>query len=467
MPEKPKSAASGVRVRMYRQGLGDCFLLRFPRANGKPFHLVIDSGVIKGTADPSVRMREVAQDIFDETNGKIDALVVTHEHWDHVSGFTEARDVWEQMNIAEVWLAWTENPKNPLAKKLRQDREDKKEGIKNKIAALAGSSALRLNMERAARVDSLLGFMGLGLNAAEEGQGGTKAALDFIAGRGQKRKYFEPGTSFIPAGVTGLRIFVLGPPEDEKKIKKSDPSSAHPEVYSDPGHAFAFSGTAEVADENSDRPFGQDQGRVVSGKADYEKLYQEFFPVLAKDGTDPAWRRLGLDGIADLERLALALDGDTNNTSLTLAFELPDGRVLLFPADAQVGNWLSWQDYAWKVKSKSIRADDLLARTVLYKVGHHGSHNATLKDDGLEKMTHRDLIALVPVNKAMAAKKRWKMPFPPLYKRLKEKARGRVVLADASEPLPQTAQLGALAGTERKQFQQTVSATDLYIDVTL
>jgi hypothetical protein len=47
---------------------------------------------------------------------------------------------------------------------------------------------------------------------------------------------------------------------------------------------------------------------------------------------------LGLAG-----RLALQLDSDTNNTSLVLAFELgKSGRVLLFPGDAQVGNWLSW-----------------------------------------------------------------------------------------------------------------------------
>ena len=467
MPKKPKTAASGIRVRMYRQGLGDCFLLRFPRANGKPFHLVIDSGVIKGTSDPAIRMREVAEDIKRETGGKIDALIVTHEHWDHVSGFTEAREVWEQMQIAEVWLAWTENPKNTLAKKLRQDRADKKEAIKNKIAAFAGSSALRLDAERGARIDSLLGFMGLGLNAAEEGQGGTKAALDFIAGHGKKRSYYEPGTSFVPAGVAGLRIFVLGPPEDEKKIKKSDPSSAHPEVYSDPGHAFAFSGLVEGGDGDSDRPFGEGQDDAVTDKAGYDKMFQKFFPNLAEAGPDPAWRRLGLDGMGDLERLALALDGDTNNTSLALAFELGDGRVLLFPADAQVGNWLSWQDYTWKVRSKSVRADDLLARTVLYKVGHHGSHNATLKDDGLEKMTHRDLLALVPVNKAMARKKKWKMPFAPLYQRLKERTRGRVVLADATEPLPAAEQLAALTGTERKQFQKTVTASDLFIDVVL
>ena len=42
----------------------------------------------------------------------------------------------------------------------------------------------------------------------------------------------------------------------------------------------------------------------------------------------------------------------TNNTSLVLAIErIADGKVLLFPADAQEGNWLSWHDVAieWNV----------------------------------------------------------------------------------------------------------------------
>lgn len=462
----PTNTTTGrVRVRMYRQGLGDCFLLRFPRANGQPFHLVIDSGVIMGTSEPGIRMSEVAEDIKRETGGKIDALVVTHEHWDHVSGFKQAREVWRQMDIAEVWLAWTEDPKHPLAKKLRQERAAKLTSIKNKIAALAGGAAFRLDAERGGRIDSLLGFLGLSLATTDDDQGGTKEALDYIAERGKKRTYYKPGTSFEIPDVAGLRVFVLGPPENEKKIKKSDPSSAHPEVYSDPGHAFAFAGQGGSVEVDEDRPFAGGQGVPMNNTTDYDRAFNQFFPTLRAH--NPAWRRLGTDGLGEIERLALALDGDTNNTSLALAFELADGRVLLFPADAQVGNWLSWQDYTWKVKSKSIRADDLLARTVLYKVGHHGSHNATLKDDGLEKMTHRDLLALVPVNKAMAVKKRWKMPFPPLYERLKEKTRGRVVLADASERLPKAPQLPALTGTERKQFKQTVTATDLFIDVVL
>jgi hypothetical protein len=77
--------------------------------------------------------------------------------------------------------------------------------------------------------------------------------------------------------------------------------------------------------------------------------------------------------------LALALDSATNNTSLVLAIELVDSeKVLLFPADAQVGNWLSWETLRFEGE-KPVIGPDLLARTAFYKVGHHGSHNATLK----------------------------------------------------------------------------------------
>jgi hypothetical protein len=104
---------------------------------------------------------------------------------------------------------------------------------------------------------------------------------------------------------------------------------------------------------------------------------------------------------------------------------------------------------------------------VLYKVGHHGSHNATLKENGLEKMSNRDLVAFVPVNKAMATKKHWKMPFPPLHKRLLEKTRGRVVLADAAEPLPKPESLTGLTPAERNAFTRKVTASELFIDITL
>src|SRR5215213_8238781 len=111
------NTASGVRVRMYRQGLGDCFLISFPREGAGRFHLMIDFGVLLGTSGAEERMKKVARSIALETGGsadgntkgRVDVLVATHEHWDHVSGFVQARDeINGLIEVGEVWLAWTE-----------------------------------------------------------------------------------------------------------------------------------------------------------------------------------------------------------------------------------------------------------------------------------------------------------------------------------------------------------------------
>src|SRR5262245_36693740 len=93
---KPKPMAPpprGVKVRMYRTGLGDCFLLAFPRKSAgkaprdKVFYLLIDCGVYFGTQEPdnATRIGRIVGDIRDATGGRLDLLVITHEHWDHVS----------------------------------------------------------------------------------------------------------------------------------------------------------------------------------------------------------------------------------------------------------------------------------------------------------------------------------------------------------------------------------------------
>jgi beta-lactamase superfamily II metal-dependent hydrolase len=52
---------------------------------------------------------------------------------------------------------------------------------------------------------------------------------------------------------------------------------------------------------------------------------------------------------------------------------------MLFVGDAQAGNWRSWSEDRFDDDGTEVTVDDLLGRTVLYKVGHHGSHNASPK----------------------------------------------------------------------------------------
>jgi beta-lactamase superfamily II metal-dependent hydrolase len=69
--------------------------------------------------------------------------------------------------------------------------------------------------------------------------------------------------------------------------------------------------------------------------------------------------------------LAAALDKAVNGTSLMLTLNIA-GEWLLFPGDAQWGTWQAALDNPqWK---------QLLTKTTFYKIGHHGSHNATPVD---------------------------------------------------------------------------------------
>src|SRR5215471_7577850 len=71
-----------VRVRMYRQGLGDCFLVTFD-FEGEEKHMLIDCGSL-GATTTGVKLSDVLEDIGKTTGKHIHLLLATHEHWDHV-----------------------------------------------------------------------------------------------------------------------------------------------------------------------------------------------------------------------------------------------------------------------------------------------------------------------------------------------------------------------------------------------
>ena len=136
---------------------------------------------------------------------------------------------------------------------------------------------------------------------------------------------------------------------------------------------------------------------------------------------------------------------------------MDSGHVALFAADAQVGNWLSWQGLEWEAGGKTVTGPDLLRRTVYYKVGHHGSENATLSAKGLELMESPDLSAFIPTNADDALNVGWgRMPFDKILDRLKEKTSGRVVRADdpwvakAGIPEPHSLVSGSIVSLSHK-----------------
>jgi hypothetical protein len=454
-----------VRVRMYRHGLGDCFLLTFPRAGRDPFQVLIDCGALSRSAAQMQALAanvEVATKRADGTS-RLDLLVATHEHRDHLSGFNQARDVFERIEIGAVWMGWTEKPGDPQAEALA--------GRRNAAAARL-RAALASPRGVAAAVGGALGDLaGLAAfhaddDAGEPGRRTIADALEYVRHRGAKAgaiEYLEPGEPPRRLdGVEGVRVFALGPPRDPALLLDSSVTKRRLEegtIY----HLAATPSTVLAA---------VDQGLGVAGGPDGDgERYRPFarqheiardddwfdgiapFVAAIYDRPDQAWRRIDDDWIASYEPLALKLDEDTNNTSLVLAFELEGtGDVLLFVGDAQVGNWLSWEKVSFAVpeSERPLPALDLVRRTVFYKVGHHASHNATLKKEGLERMESDRLVAFVPLDVATAkkqGKKGWDMPAAPLEAALRRKTAGRLVISDVEREVPAEALAAGVEAT--------------------
>lgn len=471
-----KRTGPRLRIRMYTHGLGDCLLLRFAKSDGTLFNVLIDCGIITVATGAAATMKSVVEDISTACGGRLDVVVMTHEHWDHASGFSEqqAQQLFEQIDIGEVWYGWTEDPQNELGKRLRKERADKVQALSMATLALERSPGLAAQ-ERSKSLASMLGFFGIERASTDLAAGKpiqrTRSAFDYLMKRrGVKTRYLYPDKAPMPLrGVEQARVFVLGPPQDESLIKKSTPGTKGREVYelaseaglaTSLGAAFGRMAVGEDPDSSCDDcPFdsGFKQG---SGKT--LRMSREMEGLMAATWNKPGeeWRRIEEDWTQAAETLALNLDTHTNNTCVVLAFEFEDtGEVFLFPADAQVGNWLSWQDLKWRFKSPTgsgeVTGPELLSRTVFYKVGHHGSHNATLRTLGLEQMTSEDLVAFIPVFKEQARKNRWmNMPFDPLVNRLKEKTGGRLLQSDGK--IPTERELSGLSSSARQRFLSSI-----------
>jgi hypothetical protein len=464
---RPKSETGrGVVVRMYRQGLGDCFLLTFPPGSGtKPVHVLIDCGVLMKTDREAEKMRAVVQNIQKETGGMVDLLIVTHEHWDHVAGFSHAEDVFKQGKITfgRVWLSWAENPSDPLARTIYDDLAKKKETVKAALGLVADNGLLerlqaapddasaRRMADDIATARATVAFLGMAdpgpaLARAKKsrppgGSGMTLGAtMDWLRSLVKPGDFCTPGERRALPGNAGVKVYVLGPPRDESLIKKTDATG-------EAGYAFQADRVSllEALDQLGSGGDGPVAGpfdpryHIPPEQAAGLPFFSEFygFPDVAASDNGEAWRRIDDEWlVSGVSELALQIDTRTNNSSFAVAFELPDGRSLIFPGDAQFGNWLSWDSLTFKDeagKELPTTTKQLLNRAVLYKVGHHGSHNAT-RPASLHEMTSRALVAMIPTDEQFALQQNpkgsWRMPAKALNDDLLAFTAQRILRAD-------------------------------------
>lgn len=443
-PRKAAPVASAgaprVRVRMYRQGLGDCFLLTFG-VGGVEKHVLIDFGTL-GAKTTQVKMPDVIKSIKETTGGKLAVLVATHAHQDHVSGFLSQRETLKDFKIDNVWMPWTEDPRDDLAEELGNRAaamrdavakalampQARSAGLSEKIEGMAGFESLSMDEETRVQFDDAGVALGEGLAMGDS----IARALDVVRNfPGAKTTYHSPGPPAVElTEIPGFVFYILGPPRDADKLENMD-DNASDELYGLMSAVGAHGGAELDATLDDEAPFDA-RFCYPPHQAD------QFFPEYGRAGE--AYRRIDDQWFRSVAELAAKLDDFRNNTSLAIAVErTADGKVLLFPADAQEGNWLSWHDapMAWKAAGggAAVTAADLLKRTVFYKVGHHSSHNATAKGKGLEIMRkNNELTAFIPVDRAIALKRSpqgsWRMPAFELYRELLEACDGRVVRAD-------------------------------------
>jgi hypothetical protein len=473
--KKPSPPSTGANqpvatVRMFCQGLGDCFLITLPQGGARPYSILIDCGVAMGTGNADVIMPGVVRKIAALTGGIVDLLVITHEHWDHVSGFIQAAAEMtrDKIQFKHLWYAWTENPKDELARKLKAEHGKAKLAVARACQMAAHLKLDSASVKHLNALEGVLAFYGPGAAlGADKGKGTLADAMATprsLVGADRDESaldYLMPGQRLALPGASsglaaGVKAYVLGPPHVEEKVERINPSKSDPETYEKQAHAAPAMGvswawmaaamsadgnvaglsrdSAEAANQRLSQPFDMAQCIELDHAAQYSFFEKHYFAA----GMENDGRRIDGDWLwSGAQKLALHLENLTNNTSLVLAFELPQSKkVLLFAGDAQVGNWLSWHDQDYPADGgQKVTASQLLANTVLYKVGHHGSHNATLRAKGVELMTHSGLVAMLPVEQEAVTRLRYgEMPLVSLVKELGRRTEGRVLRLDEEWP---------------------------------
>ena len=379
MTSKPANDPVKVTVRMYNVGFGDCFLVTFHYAPPlKDQHILIDFGSVSG----SVNMKQIALEIRDACGGKLYAVVATHRHRDHIGGFSDVGGADSPGAIIasckpEVVLQpWTENPD---------------------AGADATSAPLLRNSQPAnplhlffASMNAMQAYAQAVVDAAPLWRGAGKApiAIEKLAANNTSnpeavrnlRQMGKQPPRFLQYGsssgleddklLPGVKVKVLGPPAlTRQNLKKYAKQSGEYWL------ASKFWGL-------------QQRAAATAG-------HSGLFPREARYGKGPKplytrWFIQHAESALKKNALAIVtiLDKFLNNTSLILLFEV-NGKKFLFPGDAQLENW------QWALSQEGIQ--DLLKDVDVYKVGHHGSRNATPKElwNRFEKRRDRALTTMM------------------------------------------------------------------------
>lgn len=475
MTDALENPITAVKIQMYKMGTGDCFVLKFMQGEQTTFKMLIDCGVWQGKQE---HIQPFIEKLKEEIDNHLDALVVTHEHKDHVYGFEAAEELFTQdFKVDRIWMGWPENEDDEKVAAWRQEY-----GKRRKALALA---AEKMN-NRLATEDFQAQFAGtrhaktlLGLRQQFSVVLNDFAELHGVAGefvgslKGMavvKEKlaqsnisYFKPGDVIQNLdGLKGVRIYVLGPPELWEEVKQETGQGEQAYPHNKELEESDLLLQALSVAQNGDASLSATPSIFDETYETTEQAYSSYL--------EQAWRRIDDDWLFSAGGFALRLNSHINNLSLVLAIEFIDsGKVLLFPGDAEIGSWNSWQKINWSARGFDTTTQKLLNKVVFYKVAHHLSHNGTAKSNGLEMMTQPDLVAMATLDYGVISNG-WKstMPNRLITKDLLGKTKGRVLIMneenlfyDLEEHIPLSEKIEEyrekMSAKEREHFQNALN----------
>ncbi len=341
-----------VTIRSYQVGFGDCFLLGFHYRRSSRFVLIDFGSTGKAKGAPSNHLVKVAESIRDACGGRLHAVVATHRHADHVSGFATradkkgSGDVIAALKPDVVVQPWTEDPDaRPDARRPTRVSQPGRAliGMLDDLHAVAGAVHKEVQSWPArSRARSQLSFLG------ETNLANLSAVKNLMKMAGKQQRYVHFGAA-SGLRLPGVKVSVLGPPTVEQTDTILKQRSRDADEF---WHLQALAGEFSV----STRALLFARRHVLKGSPPRSSRW--------------LLERLKATRREQLREIVRILDKALNNTSVILLFEV-GGHKLLFPGDAQLENW----QFAMSKPAVMKRLEDV----TVYKVGHHGSLNATPK----------------------------------------------------------------------------------------
>ena len=417
---------------MYRVGFGDFFLLSLTKA-GTTKHILVDCGVHAanlGTIGQAIK--QLAAD----TGKELALVIMTHHHADHISGFAIGQADFKEFNVEQVWMPWFEDPANKTATAFQAT-----------LTAVATHLQLQFGAQRR---DDQFSRMAENITGVMTAAGASNdVAMATLKGGFKDPKtpvaYFKAGdpAKLPPSLVSlGLTAKIVGPPgPDQLALVAQMDNNKYQYLGEDTNTNLPPARINDVY-RATEHEYPRDAFALFSAKKIADEVQAAQPDVLAAQ--------------------AQKADNTINNQSLVVYFEF-GGKTMLFAGDAQWGNWDNFLFDGANVDDTTPLTGPskaMLANLDFYKVGHHGSRNATPKPalenmrDGVVAMCSTQPGAYGSAPDTKKGKGDTRVPQQPLLDALNAKTKQHLARSD------QVGVSGSGVTLDQKNVQQATDTTD-------